>query len=337
MIEEAIGTLSQAKDLDSRTMSRVMEEIMGGKADTPQIVSFLEKLSQKGETAEELSAAVSVMRKFSVKVTALQPPVLDTCGTGGDAAGTFNISTIAAFVAAGCGITVAKHGNRSVSSLCGSADVLEALGVKIDLPLEKIEQCLNEAGIAFLFAPNLHPAMKYAFAARKQIGKRTIFNLLGPLSNPAQASHQLVGVFDNRWTVIVASALLELGSKHALVAHGQDGLDEITTTDVTFVTEVYQQKLKSYELNPEDYSIKKSSSADLLGADPVTNAGLAMEILKGSPGPKRDIVVLNAGAAIYVADNAASLKEGVELAKNSIDSGKALEKLEFLKKISQGK
>ncbi len=333
MIEEAIKILAQAGNLDNRAMLEVMEEIMGGKADTPQIVSFLEKLAQKGETVEELSAAVSVMRKFSVKVKASRQPVLDTCGTGGDASGTFNISTVAAFVASGCGITVAKHGNRSVSSLCGSADVLEALGVKIDLPLDKIEQCLNEVGIAFLFAPNLHPAMKYAMPARKQIGRRTIFNLLGPLSNPAQASHQLIGVFDRRWTVIVAGVLLELGSKHALVVHGQDGLDEITTTDVTFVTEVHQGKLKSYELHPEDCGITKANRADLLGADPAVNAGLALEILKGKPGPKRDIVVLNAAAAIYAADKAVSLKEGIELAKDSIDSGKALEKLELLKKI----
>ncbi len=337
MIDEAIMILAQAKDLDSRVMAQVMEEIMEGKTATPQIVSFLEKLSQKGETVEELSAAVSVMRKFSVKVKALQQPVLDTCGTGGDASGTFNISTIAAFVAAGCGITVAKHGNRSISSKCGSADVLEALGVKIDLSLEKIEQCLNEIGIAFLFAPNLHPAMKYAFAARKQIAKRTIFNLLGPLSNPAQASHQLIGVFDQHWLERVAYVLHELGSKHALVVHGQDGLDEITTTGTTLVAEVYQQKVKTYELNPEDLGIKKSSPSDLLGADPATNAGIAIEILKGKLGPKRDIVVLNAAAAIYVADKAVSLKEGIGLAKDSIDSGKALGKLELLKKISPGK
>ncbi|MFA5157259.1 MAG: anthranilate phosphoribosyltransferase [Candidatus Omnitrophota bacterium] len=334
MIREATGILSSGSDLAPAQMAAVMEEILAGQAETSQIVSFLTALSSKGETVEELTAAVTVMRAHVTRIKARKPPVLDTCGTGGDVKGTFNISTAAAFVAAGAGITVAKHGNRSVSSCCGSADILEALGITISLSPEKIEECLETAGIAFLFAPNLHPAMKYAMPARKQIAKRTMFNILGPLTNPAGATHQLVGVYDNRWTVILASVLLNLGTTHALVVHGQDGLDEITTTSNTFITEAYQGRLKSWEVAPEEFGIKRASLADLKGGSASDNAKAVLDILQGKPGPHRDIVVLNAAAAIYAADKAGSIKEGVQLAEASIDNKMALEKLLKLKELT---
>lgn len=331
MIQEAIEILSQSKDLRSEQMQAVMEEIMSGKVDTPQIISFLTLLDKKGETIDEITASVSVMRKYATKIDVDKDTVLDTCGTGGDKKGTFNVSTIVAFVASGSGITVAKHGNRSVSSLCGSADILEALGININIPKEQIARCLNDIGIAFLFAPNLHPAMKYAMPARKQIGKKTIFNVLGPLTNPAGATHQLVGVWDGRWTEILAAVLGNLGTVHALVVHGQDGLDEITTTTKTLVSEFYKGKLNNYELEPEEFGIKRARIEDLSGGTASFNARILMDVLKGKPGPKRDIVVLNAAAAIYTADRVSSIKEGITLACESIDKGGALKKLELLK------
>lgn len=334
MIQEAIEILSQSKDLSRNQMQAVMEEIMSGKVDTPQIISFLTLLDKKGETIDEITASVSVMRKYATKIDVDKDTVLDTCGTGGDKKGTFNVSTIVAFVASGSGITVAKHGNRSVSSCCGSADILEALGININMPKEQIARCLNDIGIAFLFAPNLHPAMKYAMPARKQIGKKTIFNVLGPLTNPAGATHQLVGVWDGRWTEILAAVLGNLGTVHALVVHGQDGLDEITTTTKTLVSEFYKGKLNNYELVPEDFGIKRARIEDLSGGSAFDNAKILLDILKGKPGPKRDIVLLNAAAAIYVADKAKSIKEGITLACESIDSARALKKLELLKEYS---
>jgi anthranilate phosphoribosyltransferase len=281
-----------------------------------------------------LTAAVQVMRHHVTGINTKHKVILDTCGTGGDRKGTFNVSTIVAFVASGAGITVAKHGNRSVSSFCGSADILEALDININMSKEKVERCLDEIGIAFLFAPNFHPAMKYAMPARKQIGKRTMFNILGPLSNPAGATHQLVGVFDVYWTKVLAEVFLRLGTQHALVVHGQDGLDEITTTGKTYVSEAYKGRLDNYEINPEDFGIQKSKLEDLLGGNATSNARILMDILNGKPGAKRDIVVLNAAAAIYTADKVNSIKEGINLACESIDSGKALKKLELLKERS---
>ena len=335
MIEQAVEILSQGKNLSYAQMQLVMEEIMEGKLDTAIIVPFLTRLSNKGETAEELTAAVEVMREHVIKIISQHGLILDTCGTGGDRKGTFNISTAAAFVASGCGITVAKHGNRSVSSHCGSADILEALGVNINLPKEKLEACLNQIGIAFLFAQNLHPAMKYAMAARKEIGKRTMFNILGPLSNPAGATHQLVGVYDNQWTKIIAQVLENLGTTHALVVHGEDGLDEISTTCKTFVSEVNRGVITSYEITPEDFGFKKAKLEDLSGGAIADNAKILLDVLNGIAGPKRDIVLLNAAAAVYAADKAKSIKEGIEMAKDSIDSGKALKKLELLKQCSK--
>ena len=335
MIIKAASILSEKKDLTALQMKRVMEEIMTGKADTPQIVSFLRALSKKGETVEEVAVAVRMMRHYAIKIKPDHKVVLDTCGTGGDTKGTFNISTAAAFVACAAGITVAKHGNRSISSFCGSADILEALGVDINMDKYKIERCLNVVGIAFLFAQNFHPAMKYVMSARKAIGKRTIFNILGPLSNPAGATHQLIGVYERRWTKILALVLKDLGSKHALIVHGEDGLDEITTTGYTYICEVKGGQAHSHKIHPDDFGIKKTKLADLIGGSAGDNAAILMDILAGRRSAKRDIVVLNAGAAIYAADKASSIGEGIKLAAGAIDSGMAMEKLELLKEYSR--
>ena len=336
MIQEVIQKkLFQLKNLTGQEMEAVMEEIMTGKADTSWIISFLIGMNKKGETTEELTAAVSVMRKHVTRINVHKDIVLDTCGTGGDKKGTFNVSTAAAFVACACGITVAKHGNRSISSFCGSADILEALGININMEKDKIEKCLNEIGIAFLFAQNLHPAMKHAMPARRQIGTRTMFNILGPLSNPAAATHQLVGVYDSHWTEILARVLGNLGTVHAMVVHGEDGLDEITTTAGTFVSEIYKGELKNFQINPEGLGFKKADLEELSGGEASINAKILLNILNGKPGPRRDIVILNAAAAIYVADKAKSIQEGIKLASEAIDSGAALEKLELLKKYSQ--
>ncbi|MDD4980357.1 MAG: anthranilate phosphoribosyltransferase [Candidatus Omnitrophica bacterium] len=335
MIKEAINELSLKNNLTPDLMRKVMEEIMTGKAKTAEIVSFLDALNKKGETVEEITAAVSVMRNHVTKIRTDKDVVLDTCGTGGDKKGTFNVSTLAAFVASGAGITVAKHGNRSVSSSCGSADILEALGVNINMPKKNIEECLNDIGIAFLYAPNLHPAMKYAMPARKQMGVRTIFNILGPLTNPAGATHQLLGVYEIRWVKILATVLGNLGTTHALVVHSQDGLDEVSTTARTYVSETYQGSLKDYEINPQDFGFPKVQLEDLRGKEVCDNTRIVLDVLKGEAGPKRDIVLLNAAAAIYAADKAKSLEEGIKMASESIDSGKALEKLEALKEYSQ--
>lgn len=311
-----------------------MEEIMTGKADTQDIVSFLTRLSSKGETAQELTAAAQIMRRHSTSIRTRHKVILDTCGTGGDQSSSFNVSTAVAFVAAGSGIAVAKHGNRSISSCCGSADILEALGIDILMDKEKIEKCLDEIGIAFLFAQNLHPAMKYAMPARKQIGKRTLFNILGPLTNPAGATHQLIGVFDKRWTEVLAEVLGYLGSVHSLVVHGEDGLDEISTVAKTDVSEQYKGAVRNYQLDAEAFGLRKARRQDLAGGTAQDNAKMLVDILKGEPGPRREIVLFNAAAAIYVADKASSIQEGLALAQESIDSGKAYEKLELLKAYS---
>lgn len=334
IIKDVTRLILQKKDLTANQMQQAMEEIMIGKASTEQIVPFLSALSQKGETVEELTAAVLVMRRHVTRIFTKHKVILDTCGTGGDKKGTFNVSTAVAFVAAGCGIAVAKHGNRSVSSCCGSADILEAYGVNINMSSEKLQRCLDEIGIAFLFAQSLHPAMKYAMPARKQIGRRTLFNILGPLSNPAAATHQLVGVFDKGWVETLARVLLELGTFHAMVVHGEDGLDEITTTAKTFVSETVEGKINNYEIVPEDFGLKRARLEDLSGGSALNNVDTLLALLKGKPGAVRDIVILNAAAAIYTADKASSIKEGINLASESIDSGKALKKLELLKEFS---
>jgi len=334
MIEEATQILASGRNLDGRQMFKVMQEIMAGNVSKADIISFLNALSIKGESVEELTAAAQVMRRYVTKIEAKQKIILDTCGTGADRSGTFNISTVSAFVASGCSITVAKHGNRSVSSRSGSADILEALGININLSPEGLKHCLNEVGIAFLFAQNLHPAMKYAMPARKEIGKKTIFNILGPLTNPAGATHQLIGVYDASLTERLAQVLNNLGTQHALVVHGEDGLDEITTTGKTSISELCKGKINNYQISPEDFGFKKARLEALSGGAPQDNAGILLDILQGKAGPKSDIVLLNAGAAIYTAEKAGSIKEGIKLAVDSISSGRALKKLEELREFS---
>lgn len=335
MIKEATEQLSKGKDLTASQMEAVMEEIMTGSAKTPQVISFLLNLNERGETPEEFAAAVRVMRRHAVTIQTKHRLILDTCGTGGDRKHTFNISTTAAFVASGAGIVVAKHGNRSVSSSSGSADVLERLGININMTKEKTEKCLDDLGIAFLFAPNFHPAMKYAMEARKKMGVRTIFNFLGPLSNPAGATHQLVGVYDSGWADILANGFKELGTEHALIVRGDDGLDEITTTTKSSILEVHSGKLRpQYQISPEDFGFKRAKPGDLGAGTPADNAKILLDVLSGKSGPKRDIVILNAAAAIYAADKARSIKDGIGIASESIDSGDALKKLELFKDYS---
>ncbi|MFH0918626.1 MAG: anthranilate phosphoribosyltransferase [Candidatus Omnitrophota bacterium] len=335
MIKDLTKQLLKKKDLTALQMQQVMQEILNGAVATADIVAFLTSLNAKGETVAELTAAVKVMLKYVEPIIVDKPHILDTCGTGGDQKGTFNISTITALVASGAGVTVAKHGNRCVSSKCGSADILEALGVKISMDPEKIKKCLQEIGIAFLFAPNLHLAMRYVAPARKQIAQKTIFNILGPLINPARSTNQLIGVYSKAWVRPLAEVLHNLGSSHILVVHGADGLDEVTTTDKTFVTEVSDRVIKDYEIVPEDFGFKRASLNDLLGGSIDDNLKIAQDILAGERSPGRDIVLLNAGCAIYAADKTDTIAKGIKLAQTSIDSGSAFKKLQLLKEYSQ--
>jgi anthranilate phosphoribosyltransferase len=333
MIKEAINLLIQNKDLSEQEMIDAMRDIMEGKATDAQIASFLTALRIKGETVEEITGAAKVMRE---KVTSIRSPemTVDTCGTGGDMAHTFNISTTTALIVAACGVPVAKHGNRSVSSSCGSADVLEALGIKIDLEPQKVEKCLETTGFGFMFAPLFHPAMKYAIGPRKEMGIRTVFNILGPLTNPAGAQRQVMGVFSDELTEPLAHVLSNLGVKHAFVVHGEDGLDEMTNTDKTKVSEVKGGTIITYFIEPENLGFEKARKDDLAGGNAGDNAGITMSILNGEKGPKRDIVLMNAAAALVAGDKAADFTEGVALATNAINSGAALKKLEEVKKAS---
>ncbi|MDD5097268.1 MAG: anthranilate phosphoribosyltransferase [Candidatus Omnitrophica bacterium] len=335
MIKDLISQLITKKDLTEPQMQQVMQEILSGSTPTADIVTFLTSLNAKGETVAELTAAVKVMLKYVDPIIVDKPNILDTCGTGGDKKGTFNISTITALVASGSGVTVAKHGNRSVSSACGSADILEALGVNINMDKVKIKQCLEEIGIAFLFAPNLHLAMKHVMPARKQIAQKTMFNILGPLINPARATNQLIGVYALEWTNRLAQVLHNLGTQHVLVVHGADGLDEVTTTGKTFVSEVIGGVLKDYEITPEDFGLSRAKPADLNGGEVAENVKIALDILAGRKGSKRDIVLFNAGCAIYAANKAEDISAGIKLATKAIDSGEALKKLELLKEYSK--
>jgi len=336
-VKQAIALLAHKQDLSPAQMESAMQEILTGSADTADIIAFLTGLGDKGETVEELTAAVKSMLRYVEAIVVDRPNILDTCGTGGDRKGTFNISTVTAFAAAGAGITVAKHGNRSVSSGCGSADVLEALGVNIAMSRQQITRSLEEIGIAFLFAPNLHPAMKHVMPARKQMARRTMFNILGPLINPARATNQLIGVYSREWTGPLARVLCNLGTTHVLVVHGEDGLDEITTTAQTYVAEMDRGNFREYRLHPQDFGIRTASPADLTGRDVADNARIAREVLEGKSGPCRDIVLLNAGCAIYAADKARTIAEGIRLAADSVDSGRAMQKLEDLRKFSHEK
>ena len=330
MIREAISKVVDQKDLTEEEAIGVMNEIMGGEATPAQIACFLTALRLKGETVEEITGSARVMREKAMQVKAKQDIVVDTCGTGGDGLHTFNISTTAAFVVAGADLAVAKHGNRSVSSRCGSADLLKAFGVNIEAGLEKVEECLEKVGIGFLFAPLLHGAMKYAIGPRREIGIRTIFNILGPLTNPAGAQAQVLGVYAPPLTELLAGVLRNLGSQHAFVVHGMDGLDEITLTSETKVSELAEGKIKNYQIKPEDFGFKSCRMEDLKGGDAQENVEITRSVLKAEPGPRREIVLLNAAAAIVAGGKAKDLSQGIEKAARSIDSGKAMKKLEEL-------
>jgi len=329
MIKDTIIKLAQKQDLTKKEMQLSIEEIMKGRATPVQISSFLTASAIKGITIDELTAAASVMRNFAKRIKLKNKVVIDTCGTGGDMIGTFNISTISAIVVSAAGVCVAKHGNRSVSSKCGSADLLEALGVKIDKDANRVKECIEKVGIGFMFAPLFHPAMKFAQPVRRELGIRTIFNFLGPLTNPAFIRYQLLGVSDLKLLRQFVSALKELGAIHVMTVMGSDGLDEITTTTKTQVCELKNGKIKEFSIFPIEFGIKKASLKELLGSDKRTNVKIAKEILDGKKGPRKDIVCVNAGAALYVAGVARNIKEGFELANITIDSGRAKEKLRF--------
>lgn len=327
MIKSAIYELLNGNNLSLETTRDVMVEIMEGNATNAQIASFLTAMRLKGETIDEITACAMVMREKCTKLTH-ETDVLDIVGTGGDEVSTFNISTIAALVIAAGGVQVAKHGNRSVSSRCGSADLLEALGVKIDLSAHQSEKILKSLGICFMFAPTYHASMKYAAPVRRELGVRTIFNILGPLSNPAGANMQLLGVYDENLVEPLANVLLNLGVKRAMVVHGHDGLDEVTLCNTTTICEVSGGKINSFFLTPEQLGFARCELKELIGGDPVENAEIAIRILDGEKGPKRDVVVLNSALCLYMSNNNSTLRECVKMAENIIDSGKAKRLLE---------
>ncbi len=331
MIRETIQKVVDGQDLTERETVDTMNEIMSGEATPAQVASFITALRIKGETIEEITGAARVMREKSTKIHTKHPFVIDTCGTGGDGAHTFNISTTSAFVVAGTGIPVAKHGNRAASSQSGGADVLKALGVNIEIGPEQVGACINDVGIGFLFAVTLHGAMRYAIGPRQEIGIRTIFNALGPLTNPAGAQAQVLGVYTPALTEPLAHVLKNFGTHRAFVVHGGDGLDEITTTTTTQVSELADGAVNTYTLDPTELGIPTAQPSDLKGGAPEENAEMTLSVLRGETGPKRDIVLLNAAAAIVAGGKAEDLTAGLAVAAESIDSGRALEKLEGLK------
>lgn len=326
-IRDAIDKLVNRVSLSEPEMIEAMNQIMTGEATPLQVASFLTALRMKGESVEEVTGAARVMREKAHRVQVGSKTVIDTCGTGGDQKGTFNISTTAAFVVAGAGIDVAKHGNRSVSSQSGSADVLGALGVKVDAPKQRVEECIAKIGIGFLFAPLLHEAMKYAVQPRRDIGIRTVFNLLGPLTNPAMATHQLIGLYSGDLVGMIAHVLKNLGSVCAMVVHGMEGLDEISLCGPTKVAELRGGQVKEYIVEPEQFGLKRCRMEDLHGGNAEQSAAIVRGVLQGDKGPARDVVLLNGGAALYVGGSAATIQDGMRLAAESIDSGKASEKL----------
>jgi len=330
MFQECLKKIIQRQDLSEEEMAEVMMEVMSGNATDAQIGALMAALATKGETFSELAGAARAMRRKAVRIQTTADTVVDTCGTGGDRALTFNISTTAAFVVAGCGVTVAKHGNRSVSSKCGSADLLEALGMRLDVPPEVVEEAVQQIGIGFLFAPVFHGAMRFAAKARKEVGIRSIFNMLGPLTNPAGANCQLLGVFAPELTEMFAQALRLLGARRAFVVHGRDGLDEITVCAPTRVSELSDGLIKTYDLTPEQLLGRRAQPFDLTGGDSSVNAQIARRVLSGEKGPKRDVVVVNAAAALIAAGKAAEFSEAIKLAEDAIDQGAAAAKLDAL-------
>ncbi|MCK5581032.1 MAG: anthranilate phosphoribosyltransferase [Candidatus Omnitrophica bacterium] len=333
-MKKYIEKIKNNENLVQEEIEEVMQFIMSGDAMHEAIKEFLEALNKKGPAIDEITGAAKILRQFLIPVDTQHEVVLDTCGTGGDSKNTFNISTVAALVVAGAGVVVAKHGNRSVSSKCGSADILEALGVNLNVEHQQLSQCLDEVGIAFLFAQKLHPAMKNVAAARKELGVKTIFNVLGPLINPARATHQMMGVYSRDLVEPIANVLKNLGIKKALVVHGNDGLDEVTTTGKTFVSEFNGTDVVSYDIDPQELGIPLAKEQDLKGGDLQKNIEIVNMILGGEKGPKRDIVVLNAAYALYTAEKVKTIDEGIKMANESIDSGKAKKKLEALKKFT---
>ncbi|MBL0387970.1 anthranilate phosphoribosyltransferase [Tumebacillus sp. ITR2] len=330
-MKQALLAVINGETLTAHEAESAMEQIMSGEATHAQIAGFLTALRMRGETVEEITGFARAMRRFSTKVESKLGGLVDTCGTGGDGAETFNISTTASFVAAAAGVPIAKHGNRAVSSKSGSADVLQALGVEISLTQEQAAHCLEQVGIAFLFAQNYHPAMKHAIAPRKELGFRTVFNVLGPLTNPAGAKRQVIGCFHPDLVEKMAHVLADLGAEHALVVHGLDGLDEITVTGSTKIAEVRDGRvIDVFTLTPEEVGLSRHAIEELRGGDAVTNAAIARHVLQGHYGAARDVVAFNAGATIYVAGLASSIREGVELAKQALDSGRALAVLQQL-------
>jgi len=337
MLKPFLKKLIERKDLTIEEATDAMGLIMDGKATPSQIAAFLTALRMKGETVTEITGFAKQMREHAEKIHPKASHLVDTCGTGGDVSHTFNISTVSALVAAGAGVTVAKHGNRSVSSKCGSADLLEAFGVKIDLPPKKVEECINKVGIGFIFAPVFHKAMKHVMPSRKEMGLRTVFNILGPLTNPAGAHAQIMGVFDEKLTEVMARVLGNLGTKEALIVHGKDGLDEISISDDTKVSHLKKGKVETYTIRPEDFGIKRGKKEDIVVRNIEESKNLADSVLRGEEkGAKRDVVLFNASAATVMGGRAKDLKEGISKAAESIDSGRARKKLEELVEFGKG-
>ncbi len=335
MIKEALSKIVSRSDLTLAEAREVMREIMRGEASQAQIGAFLTALRMKGETVDEIAGCAQAMRESAIAVKPKRRQLVDTCGTGGDGSGTFNISTTVAFIAAGAGLAVAKHGNRSVSSRCGSADLLQALGVNLELTPEQVARCIDEVGIGFLFAPKLHPAMRYALAPRQEIGLRTIFNILGPLSNPAQAKRQLLGVYHSDLTELMAEVLLVLGAEHAVVVHGADGLDELSVTGQNKISRLHNSDIETYYLDPQDLGLPQAKLSDLAGGSVEDNAAITRVLLAGGNGPKRDVILLNAAAALIAGGKASSFSDGLKLAAEAIDNGSAQRKLHQLVEFSR--
>jgi anthranilate phosphoribosyltransferase len=336
MLKKFISKVVERQDLTEEEAHQAMGIIMEGEATPAQIASFVTALRMKGETIGEITGFARAMRAKAVPIEAkAREWVLDTCGTGGDGSSTFNISTAVAFVAAGGGLTVAKHGNRSVSSRCGSADVLEALGVNLQLPAERVQACLHEVGLAFLFAPLFHPAMKHALAPRREMGIRTVFNLLGPLTNPAGANAQVVGLYRGDLTQPIAEVLKNLGCRGAFVVHGKDHCDEISITGKTVVSHLWKGTIATYEIQPEDFGLKRKTLEQIQGGTAQDNANILLDVLEGVSGPKRDVVLLNAAAAFISTEKTQDLREGIAMAEESIDSGRAMKKLKELIQFSK--
>lgn len=338
-IKGAIGRVIEGRTLERDEAAAAMDAIMGGAVTGAQIGALVTVLRMRGETVEEIAGFAAAMRShaLAVEIDLGDAPLVDTCGTGGDAAGTFNISTTAAFVIAAAGVRVAKHGNRAVTSKCGSADLLEGLGVEIDLEPRAVARCIEEAGIGFMYAPSFHPAMRFVGPARREIGFRTVFNILGPLTNPAGARHQLIGVGHPEIAGKLAAALVTLGSEHAVLVHAEEGLDELGLSGPSQVTEydARQGEIRSYTLAPEDLGLERAPAAALHGGGVERNVEITTAILNGEPGPRRDVILLNAGAGIYAANASSSIREGVALATEAIDSGRAVATLGRLVEVSR--